>query len=111
MPIHPVNPPRRARAATAILILLLAFGCSSAPPAPQQESSAPPPAAAPYENLLVRRPGTQAEDGKVYLVRNGKKHWVIKATWFASNGYRFPHDVREISATELDSIPTGAPIE
>ena len=64
-----------------------------------------------YENRLVRRPGKTVEDGKVYLVRNGTKHWIVNASWCAAHGFKFPDDVREISAADLDAIPTADPIQ
>jgi hypothetical protein len=78
------------------------------PPATQ---AAPPVPGAAYENKLVRRPGNNPEDGKVYVVQNGKKRWVVNASWFAAHGFKFPEDVHEISAAELDAIPTGDPIQ
>ncbi|MEP7362264.1 MAG: hypothetical protein ABI972_03345 [Acidobacteriota bacterium] len=111
MQTHTVRRMLTAATAAALFTLLLAVGCSSPPPPPPQETAATQPPTSPFEKLLVRRPGNEPEDGKVYLVRNGKKQWVVNAKWLAANGYRFPEDVREISAAELAAIPTGDPIE
>ncbi len=98
--------------AGAILIaILFATGCSSTSPLPAAPDSIPAAAATKYDNMIVKRPGSSPEDGKAYLVRSGKKHWVVNAAWFSSNGYRFPEDVREIPAAELDAIPSGEPIQ
>ncbi len=91
---------------------IMLAGCSNSEPS-QPSTVASPSAASssPYENLLIRRPGSSLEDGKVYIVQNGKKHWVINASWFASHGHKFPDDVRQISATDVDAIPPGDPIQ
>jgi hypothetical protein len=109
---------------TIFAVLLCMWACScgptSAPPAeksaetatPTAPPTAPPPTTASiYENKLVRRPGTAIEDGKVYLVHNGTKRWIVNTSWFASNGFKFPGDVHQIPAAELDAIPTGDPIK
>ena len=64
----------------------------------------------PREGQLVRRPGETPEDGKIYLVRDGIKHWVLDAKWLMRHGYHWPGDVIVIPAAELDSIPLGDPI-
>lgn len=103
---------QRVCIAAGLLMALLSWpGCSSPPPSPGVQARAQTQAVSPYENLIVKRPGTSSEDGKVYLVREGKKRWVVNAAWFAANGYRFPEDVREIPAAELDAIPAGEPIQ
>jgi hypothetical protein len=64
-----------------------------------------------YERQLIRRPGASPEDGKVYVVIDGKKRWVTHAEWIQANGYKWPDDVRQIPASDLDAIPSGPPIE
>jgi hypothetical protein len=86
------------------LILSLA-GCSQAPPCIVIS------AASKYDKKLVRRPGSTPEDGKVYVVKDGKKFWVLSGEWMKKNGYKWPDDVMEISASDLDSIPLGPQIE
>lgn len=63
-----------------------------------------------YEGKLVRRLGNTPEDGKVYLIREGHKQWVIRADWIVSRGFRWPEDVTIISADDLAQIPPGDPI-
>jgi len=106
------------RLATLFITCLIAAGCtpeSSNPPpvvnTPSPKASVTPPAVSPYENKLVRRPGKSMEDGKVYLVENGKKRWVVNASWFAAHGFKFPEAVIEITPAALDAIPIGDPIE
>jgi hypothetical protein len=75
-----------------------------------QFANTPDLAASIYDGLLVRRPGANPEDSKVYLVREGSKRWVTSGEWIASHGYRWPDDVQTIPATDLTSIPEGDPI-
>jgi hypothetical protein len=59
---------------------------------------------------MIRRPGKNPEDAKVYVVQGGKKHWVVDARWFAIRGFRFSGDVVEVPVSEFDSLTTGDPI-
>jgi SAM-dependent methyltransferase len=74
------------------------------------EHSVDPPAEIVYEGKLVRRAGNTPEDGKVYVVRQGRKHWIVNAGWVSENGYRWPEDINVLPATVLDSICSGDPI-
>src|ERR1041384_3928427 len=90
-------------------LTLSVAGCTSSSPSPQATEATQPTATVPspasiYENKLVRRPGTGPEDAKVYLVQNSKRHWVVNASWFAAHGYKFPDQVQEIPAADLDAI-------
>lgn len=64
-----------------------------------------------YLGWLARRPGSAPEDQKVYLVKDGVKHWIPDKRWIIENGLRWPDDVKVIPARELDTIPAGAIIE
>lgn len=63
-----------------------------------------------YEGQLVRRPGVEPEDQKVYFVSKGKKRWVVNGGWIAANGYEWPGDVLVIPREDLDAIMLGTPI-
>ena len=91
-----------------VSVTVICLGCSSdkTPVAPSETVSI-----SRYENKLIRRPGATPEDGKVYVVKEGKKRWVVNASWFPAHGFTFPGDVQEISVAEFDSIPTGEPIQ
>jgi len=85
-------------------------GCASnpaVPNAPMSQSAA----ASRWENKLVRRPGSGPEDTKVYLVKDGRRHWIVNASWITSHGYNWPADVNEIPPAELDAIPQGDAIQ
>jgi len=60
---------------------------------------------------MIRRPGTSSEDGKVFVVLKGVKHWVVTPAWFAAHGFNFPADVLEVTVAELDAIPTGEALQ
>jgi uncharacterized membrane protein len=62
--------------------------------------------AGPYENKLVRRAGNTPEDGKVFLVRGGKRHWIIFGSWIDKHGYK-PADLMILQPEQLNSIPEG----
>ena len=81
---------------------------SKAETSPQQPG---PAAASKWEGKLVRRPGTTAEDEKVYFVQNGKRRWVVSGEWIKKQGYKWPDEVKEITASELESIPLGEPVQ
>ena len=88
---------------TILTLMIFSFaGCSKAPDSVSPSSVSP---AIKYEKKLIRRPGTTPEDGKVYVVLNGQRHWIWAGEWIRKNGMKFPDDVNEIPASELDSIP------
>ena len=60
-----------------------------------------------YDNKLVKRAGTTAEDDKVFFIRSGQRHWVTHASWIVKHGFRWPEDVRTIPAPQLAAIPEG----
>ena len=64
-----------------------------------------------YEGKLVRRPGSTAEDSKVYLIRDGQKHWIADGHWITAHGYKWPDDINTIAAPDLAQIPLGDPIQ
>ena len=75
-----------------------------------QFAETPETAALLYEGQLVRRPGPSPEDGKVYLVHQGQKHWVLNGQWIAAHGYKSPDDINLIPPADLAPIPEGDPI-
>ena len=95
-------------------MFVMSVGCSPTPRSPvAMDESAKQGAviATKYEHQLIRRPGASTEDGKVYVVIEGKKHWVTHAEWIQAHGYKWPDDVKQIPASDLDAIPSGPPIE
>ena len=64
-----------------------------------------------YEGQLVRRPGDSPEDGKIFIVRELQKHWIIDGRWITANGFKWPDDVKIIPSADLEAIPEGSPIQ
>jgi hypothetical protein len=60
-----------------------------------------------YEGQLLRRPGSTAEDSKIYVVLGDQKHWVWDGRWITSHGYK-EENIRVIPAEELAEIPEGS---
>jgi hypothetical protein len=58
-----------------------------------------------YEGKIVAQPpaGRGKEDGW-YLVKGGKRRWIIDSAWLKKNGYD-AKDVRTISSAEFKAIP------
>lgn len=52
----------------------------------------------------------RVDDPKVYILKNGKKHWVPSSAIFQKNGFDWD-DVVIVNATDLDSYPEGEDIE
>lgn len=63
-----------------------------------------------WEGKLIQSSGNTPEDGKVYIVHNGKKRWVRRYEWIVKNGYTV-NDINVVSPSELNAIPTGEAIE
>ncbi|MBB5734591.1 hypothetical protein FHT09_000290 [Xanthomonas arboricola] len=76
----------------------------AATPAEAQAPAASTPVS-PYEGKVVRRAPVDGskEDGWFY-VKDGKRHWIVDASWLATQGLK-PEEVIEISADALQAIP------
>jgi len=88
-------------------VILVTAGCAPQP-APSPSALVAVPA---WEGKLVRKPGDTPDDSKVYLVKDGKRHWIVNADWLKANGFRWPDDVHTIRAADLDAIPQGEPLQ
>ena len=63
-----------------------------------------------FAGSLIKTSGVTPEDGKIYIVAGGKKHWITDGAWIAFYGFRVPNDLRIVSKAELTNIPTGSVI-
>jgi hypothetical protein len=90
--------------ATVISIAIVTAGCSSDSKA---TDSAAQKISIVWENKLVRRPGDAPEDGKIYLVKDGKRHWINHSSWIGAHSSEFPGGVQTLSASELEAIQLG----
>ena len=85
-------------------VLLFAIGLGGCTPSNKAPGAA-------WENKLVRRPGDTPEDGKIYVVKNGTRHWILHAAWIGAHASELSGTgVQAISAAELEKIPLGDPI-
>src|SRR5262249_884996 len=81
----------------------------SAAHAPKGTQPAPATPKSRYKGQLGRRPGSTPEDGKVYFVRDGVKHWFMSSNWILQHVFRGPQDVKLTPRVDLDAIPAGEP--
>lgn len=95
----------------ALMLGIGLCGCSKQPSPSQPSNQAAATVISKWEGKLVRRPGTTEEDGKVYLVQDGTRHWVVSGAWLLAHGYEWPGDVHQIPAEEFNAIPIGDMIE
>jgi hypothetical protein len=63
-----------------------------------------------YEGRIVQidHRGNAPDDAKIFLVTNGKKHWILSMEWFKNGENHGP--VLFLTKSKLDSIPDGDPI-
>lgn len=59
------------------------------------------------DNSLVKQRGDAPEDGKIFLVRDGKRHWILHSSWVTAHASEFPRGVQMVSAADLQAIPLG----
>lgn len=58
-----------------------------------------------YEGKIVHQPAAnRGKDDGWYLVKNGKRAWIIDGAWLAKNGFQ-PNEVIEISSADFNAIP------
>ena len=57
-----------------------------------------------YEGKIIRQPSAnRGKDDGWYLVKNGKKSWIVDGSWLERNGYK-ASDVMQIESVEFNSI-------
>ncbi|MBK9441211.1 MAG: hypothetical protein IPN53_07810 [Comamonadaceae bacterium] len=100
--------------------ILLVSACSEQAPEAPKQLATPPAALQPvvpkppvvisaeaqkYEGKIVRQPpANRGKDDGWYLVKNGKRQWIVDGSWLEKNGYK-ANAVIEISTTEFSAIP------
>lgn len=93
----------------AVPLLLAACSEKAAPPA--SAVTAAPLAVSKYEGKIVHQPsGDRGKADGWYLVKDGKRHWIVNGDWLKKNGYDAAA-VLEISSAEFDAIPEDSAIE
>lgn len=100
----------------AVSAALVACSDKAEPPASPalSVSAAVPPSlvAQKYEGKIVRQPSNnRGKDDGWYLVKDGKRRWIINGSWLEDNGFK-NDDVVDVSASEFYEIPENlTPIE
>jgi hypothetical protein len=66
----------------------------------------------PLEGKLVKASKLigMKEDGRVFYIDRGVKHWVTSAEWITTRGLRFPEDLVVVPPQDLAAVPEGPPI-
>ena len=62
------------------------------------------------ENRLFRGNGTTFDEQKIFVIRDGSKHWVMDSEYLVRNGFDWPHDVTFVEGGVLEHIPEGEAI-
>ena len=58
-----------------------------------------------YDGKIVHQPSrNRGKDDGWYLVKNGKRSWIVDGAWLAKNGFK-ENEVIEISSEEFKAIP------
>jgi hypothetical protein len=58
-----------------------------------------------YDGKIVHQPSrNRGKDDGWYLVKNGKRSWIVNGSWLAKNGYK-ENEIIEISSDEFNAIP------
>jgi hypothetical protein len=62
------------------------------------------------EGQLFRGNGTVLEEQKIFIIRDGRKHWITHGDWLTKNGFAWPQDVNFVEGGVVQQIPDGDPI-
>ena len=59
---------------------------------------------------VVRGDGSILEEQRMFLIRDGRKHWISHPDWLVKAGIRWPEDVIILEAGTVQYIPYGDPV-
>jgi ABC-2 type transport system ATP-binding protein len=59
---------------------------------------------------VVRGDGSNAEEQGIFLIRDGRKHWIAERAWLDAAGVRWPDDVVFLPNGAIQGIPDGDPV-
>jgi ABC-type polysaccharide/polyol phosphate transport system ATPase subunit len=62
------------------------------------------------ENRVFRGNGTTFEEQKIFIIRQGRKRWIMDSSYLARNGIDWPHDVTFVEGGVMENVPEGEPI-
>ena len=99
---------RALRALVLLLAITIFVGACGEKPKETSTSSgsvaSTPAVAKKYEGKIVRQPpANRGKDDGWYLVRNGKRQWIVDAAWLGRNGYSV-ESVIEIPSADFNAI-------
>lgn len=63
-----------------------------------------------FEGKLFRGNGTTWDEQKIFLIKDGAKHWIQDTNWLARNGIEWPQDVTFVEGGALQEVPEGEPV-
>lgn len=79
----------------SIVVPITLVACTQSPEAIAQK----------YDNKIVHQPdANRGKDDGWFLVKNGKRRWIMHAAWLEKNGYK-ASEVIYISSAEFYAIP------
>lgn len=59
---------------------------------------------------VVRGDGSNTEEQGIFLIRDGRKHWISEPKWLDRAGVKWPDDVVFLPAGTIQGIPDGDPV-
>lgn len=62
------------------------------------------------DGVVFRGNGTSWDEQKIFLIKDGEKHWIRDADWLSRNGIDWPRDVTFVEGGVLSAIPEGEPV-
>lgn len=62
------------------------------------------------EGAVFRGNGTSWDEQKIFVILDGRKHWISDGEWLARNGIEWPQGVNFVEGGVLAQIPEGEPV-
>jgi ABC-type polysaccharide/polyol phosphate transport system ATPase subunit len=62
------------------------------------------------ENQVFRGNGTTFDEQKIFIIRDGQKHWIMDSGFLIRNGIDWPSDCTFVEGGVLEAVPEGEPI-
>jgi ABC-type polysaccharide/polyol phosphate transport system ATPase subunit len=62
------------------------------------------------DNRVFRGNGTSFDEQKIFVIRDGRKHWIMDSGYLVRNGINWPDDVTFVEGGALEKVPEGEPL-
>ncbi len=62
------------------------------------------------DERVFRGNGTTFEEQKIFIIRQGRKHWIMDSNYLARNGIDWPSDCTFVEGGVMENVPEGEPI-